>query len=47
VASAEDAGRADDDHIEIIKGGKVRRAKLYYLRKLVSKKKSKIEEKIY
>src|SRR3989338_1267877 len=35
------------DHIEIIKGGKVRRAKLYYLRKLVSKKKSKIEKKIY
>src|SRR3989338_10901331 len=33
------------DHIEVLKEGKVRRAKLYYLRDLVSKKKSKIEEK--
>lgn len=33
------------ERIEIIKEGKVRRAKLYYLRNLVSKKKSKIEEK--
>jgi large subunit ribosomal protein L19 len=32
------------DHIELIKTGKVRRAKLYYLRKKVGKK-SKVEEK--